>query len=234
MKNRIAVPAALAAIVLLALACTGGGTDQSLPPDGSNVLQNPGLEDGRDPWFSLKPPDFVLSKDISHSGEASALLQLRGDEAEEGTKIGYLVQEISPEEMPQVLSGYYRVENWTKGTKVQYLQVVVIAFGVRNLPGGYPNHQIRYILAGIDSKPFEITNARFVFLSREDPPTGRWVKFERDVRRDFEELWGAAPQGFDKIRMLFEVRYDAKSVGEGPVEADVYYDDLYFGPGPGP
>ena len=33
---------------------------------------------------------------------------------------------------------------------------------------------------------------------------------------------------------IFEVRYDDKQVGEGPLGADVYYDDLYFGPAPGP
>jgi hypothetical protein len=30
--------------------------------------------------------------------------------------------------------------------------------------------------------------------------------------------------------MLFEVRYDNKQPQDGPMEADVYYDDLYMGP----
>ena len=47
---------------------------------------------------------------------------------------------------------------------------------------------------------------------------------------DFEKLWETVPQGFDKIRVMFEVRCDNKRAGEGPVHADVYYDDLYWGP----
>ncbi len=42
------------------------------------------------------------------------------------------------------------------------------------------------------------------------------------------------PENFENIRVLFEVRYDDKIVGEGPLAADVYYDDLYFGPAPSP
>ena len=49
---------------------------------------------------------------------------------------------------------------------------------------------------------------------------------------DFQRLWGAVPQGYEKIRVLFEVRYDDKAQDEGPLEADVYYDDLYSGPLP--
>jgi hypothetical protein len=74
-----------------------------------------------------------------------------------------------------------------------------------------------------------ISNAHFVFLGREDPPLEQWVPFRVNVRDDFQRLWGAAPEGFEKIRVLFEVRYDSKAPGEAPA-ADVYYDDLYFGP----
>jgi hypothetical protein len=145
-------------------------------------------------------------------------------------KVFYLVQEVMPEEFPELISGYYRVENWTKGTPKQYLQFVVIAFGVTNLPGGYPNHQIRYPLAGISEAPFSIGNAHFVFLSRDEPRQGEWVYFERNITQDFEELWGAAPEGFSKLRILFEVRYDQKQAGPTPANADVYYDSLYMGP----
>ena len=46
--------------------------------------------------------------------------------------------------------------------------------GATNLPGEN-NHQIRYPLAGISEEPFSIGNARFVFLSKEEPRTGQWV-----------------------------------------------------------
>ncbi len=203
-------------------------------PSTDKVFANPSFEDGTDPWCSLKPPAFALSDDLAQSGKASAYLPFRAGLSEQGNKIFYLVQEISLHELPDVISGYYRVENWEKGTEKQYLQFVVIVFGAANAPIAASNHQIRYLLSGIGTPPFEIANAKFVFLSRDEPPIGEWVRFERNLREDFEKSWGSIPQNFDKIRILFEVRYDDKEAGEGPVAADVYYDDLYLGPAPGP
>ncbi len=56
------------------------------------------------------------------------------------------------------------------------------------------------------------------------------MEFEAQVGEDFQRLWGAVPQDYESIRLLFEVRYDDKAQGEGPLEADMYYDDLYSGP----
>lgn len=226
----LAAALALAGLATVTAACNDG---ESAPSgEDGNLFGNPSFEEGRDPWFSLKPPDFRLSNDIDHSGGHSAYLPLEATEEEVNEKIIYLVQEVEPEEFPQMISGFYRVENWNKGTEKQYLQFVVIAFGVDNLPGDYANHQIRYLLAGIDEPPFAIANAQFVFLSEEDPVEGEWVEFERNLAADFRELWGDEPEGFDKIRVLFEVRYDDKLAGEGPLGADVYYDDLYMGTPP--
>jgi hypothetical protein len=205
------------------------------PPEGqANLFHNPGLELGREPWCSLHPEQvspFEVSQDFAQSGESSALLRMRVPAEEVGkAKVFYLVQEVTPEEFPELVSGYYRVENWSKGTPKQYLQFVVIAFDVTNLTVGYPNHQMRYPLAGISEEPFAIANAFFVFLGKEEPRTGEWVYFERNIKEDFEQFWGVAPEGFSKLRLLFEVRYDDKQAGTTPAEADVYYDSLYMGP----
>lgn len=242
-------------LLLVATACGDGGDDNDggsepsppaatlaaicgdslvSPPSTDNVFPNPGFEDGTEPWCSLKPPAFAISQDVAHSGKSSAYLPFRADESEADNKIFYLVQEIDLHELPEVISGYYRVENWQKGTEKQYLQFVVILFGASNAPTGAGNHQIRYLLSGIAAPPFQIGNAKFVFLSRDEPPVGEWVRFERNLREDFEKFWGAIPVNFEKIRVLFEVRYDDKQIGEGPVAADVYYDDLYLGPAPSP
>lgn len=232
MRALVAIASIVAAVVLAA--CDGGGDGQP-----GNVFQNPGFEGGRDPWFSLRPPDFILSEEQANSGGSSALLVMRAGPEDEGAKVFYLVQEVNPEEFPEVVSGHYRVTKWERGTDLQYLQFVVIAIGADNLPGRpptypdpFPNHQIRYPLAGIDREPFQIANAHFIFLSREDPPLDQWVPFSVNVKEDFQRLWGAAPEGYETIRILFEVRYDSKAIGEGPLAADVYYDDLYFGPAP--
>jgi hypothetical protein len=221
-----------------------GACVPQVPPEGqANVFHNPGFESGREPWCSLhlgEVPLFEVSQDYAHSGQSSALLRMRVPAAEEGNaKVFYLVQEAMPQQLPELISGYYRVESWLKGTPKQYLQFVVIlcrksdtldcGLGATNLPGDY-NHQIRYILAGISEEPFAISNARFVFLIKEEPAQARWVYFERNIKQDFQELWGAVPEGFDKMRVLFEVRYDDKVAGTTPAEADVYYDDLYMGP----
>ena len=213
-------------------------------PATENVLAIPDFEECTDaapapcaPWFVLKPPNFELS-DVAHTGEKSAYLQMREPPEAVGAKVFYLVQEVAPSEFPEVLSGFYRVDNWLRGTEKQYLQFVVIVVGADNAPpdaDGKPfsNHQIRYILAGINAEPFEISNAKFVFLSRTDPSSGEWVPFQVNVKQDFIDLWGSVPEGYDFIRLLYEVRYDDKIPGSGTAEADVYYDDLHFGPADG-
>jgi hypothetical protein len=237
MHKRTFVILIAAASAALGAACGGGAAPQGAPEAGvqlaANVFENGSFETGSDPWISLTTAawgmPFSVSSHVAHGGAHSAYLQLRASPDASGAKVFGVVQEVSPDRFPEVLSGYYYVDDWIKGTPKQYLQFAVIAFGVKNLPGGYANHQIRYPLAGINAEPFAISNAKFRFLSREEPATGQWVYFERPVARDFEELWGAVPQGFEKLRVLFEVRYDDKLAGsEG--KADVYYDDLYLGP----
>ena len=228
MRERLII-ATLLAFTLITAACAAGRE----PEPAGNLLGNPGFEDGADPWFSLKPPNFTVSiKDVAHSGSASALLRMRAQPEDEGTKVFYLVQEVNPGEFLELISGYYRVDHWVRGTKKQYLQFVVIVFGADDLSPPFLNHQIRYLLAGIENEPFAIGNARFVLLGKEDPAPGQWVSFRRNLRQDFQQLWGAVPERFENIRLLFEVRYDDKAAGEGPIEADVYYDDLYMGRAP--
>lgn len=228
MRFRLWYAVLFAGALLLAAACDGGGGE------GDNIFLNPSFEEGDEPWFSMTTeawgPPFQLSDAAAHSGRQAALLKMEGGPQATGSKVFGVVQEVTPEEFPELLSGYYRVENWTRGTDKQYLQFAVIAIDVTNLQPPFPNHQLRYPLAGIAEEPFEISNAYFVFLGKDEPVTDQWVYFERNIRSDFEELWGAAPEGFSKIRILFEVRYDGKAADSGEVKADVFYDDLYVGP----
>ena len=194
----------------------------------ANFLHNPSFENGEEPWCVIHLPKFKITQKQSHSGKSSALLQMQVPAKATGSKVYYLVQEIVTQEFPEFISGYYLVEKWNKGTPKQYLQFVVIVFGAANLPSGFSNHQIRYPLAGISEDPFKISNAYFVYVGKGEPQTGKWVYFERNIKQDFKKLWGTVPQGFNKIRILFEVRFDNKEVGAS-AEAEVYYDDLYIG-----
>ncbi len=241
----------LAAAMLLTLVLAACGGEDAPPvecgaaepvaarPADSNAFANPGFEDGTDPWISLDTAawgtPFTDSDRQAQSGEQSALLELRSALGGSARVFG-VVQEISPNELPQTISGYYCVERWKKGTPVQYLQFVVIVFDAENIPpefaGVANNYQIRYILAGVDSQPTFIANARYVMITEVEPVVGEWVYFERDVRQDFLDLWGDVPVGFSKLRVLFEVRWDERKAGDGPSSADVFYDDLYFGTAP--
>lgn len=200
------------------------------PNPPGNLLVNPGFEEGADPWITLDPDaGFEVSDRAGFSGSHSALLQLNEPAGTTGAKVIYLVQELNPPQMPELLRGAYRVENWQKGSAKQYLQVVVIAFAPDNFPPDAANYQMRYILAGIQNEPLDIGNAHYAFFSQDDPQTDRWLIFETNVREDFAEAWGSIPEGYDKLRVLFEVRYDDKLSVDGASRADVYYDDLYFG-----
>jgi hypothetical protein len=201
------------------------------PPAGSaNVFGNPGLEEGNQYWYALHDQTVETVTDVAHSGLASAYLRMRDPVEATGAKVYYLVQEVAPAQFPELVSGYYKVDNWKRGTEKQYLQFVVIVFAPTNLGSEFPNYQIRYPLAGILEQPFPIANAFFKFLSSDfDPRQGEWVYFESNIKQDFQEWWGEVPEGYSKVRVLFEVRYDDKEA-ELPAEADVYYDDLYMGP----
>jgi hypothetical protein len=242
----------IAAVAYVVLSSDGDGNDGGGPvPDAAgNLIANGDFEDGDGPctseegqtiacWYSLRDPDWELTDEKAHTGSHSAKLSMRDTAQSEETKIYYLVQEfdLGPDgELPEVISGNYYVENWLRGTKNQYMQFVVILWGddFSNMPlcpqeEFCPNYQIRYLLAGIQEDPFGIANAQFYYVTKEDPVEGEWVHFEQNLHDDFEQYWGAIPHDITRVRLLFEVRYDAKAADEGPLEADVYYDDLYLG-----
>jgi hypothetical protein len=220
-------------MLLLAAFLAGCAGDRNVtsPTSGANLLMNASFEDGRDPWFALVTANwagFEVTDRHAVSGQHSAHLALRAGEPAEGTRIVGVIQEASPRDLPRRLSGFYRVEGWIRGTPKQYLQVVVIVFGD---PGAkpYPNHQIRYVLGGVDRPPLQIANAKYSFAGASELQEGRWSRFDLDLHADFQRQWGQVPKDFSKIRVLFEVRYDEKEAGAGEPKADVYYDDLYLG-----
>ncbi len=223
----------LAALVFLWLAvalptgaCGGGGNDKSESP---NLLTNPGFEEGTDPWYSMETTGwgapFDVSDTVAHSGTHSAHLAMRPPSAPVQHQVYGAVQSLTPKTFPEFLSGFYRVQNWQKGTEHQYLQFVVIAI----LPEGQGNIQIRYLLAGTATDPFRIDNAKFVYLTKEEPKIGEWVYFERKIADDFQQLWGTVPENVQELRIFFEGRYDFETESTGNMSGDVYYDDLHVG-----
>jgi hypothetical protein len=194
-----------------------------------NILKDPGFEKASTAWVYLhwSPvwESYTISEAHSNSGQKSAHLSLRGNEFSQDSKIVGCVQDIFPQQMPEKVSGHYFVENWTKGATNQYIQCVVMAWDVP----GYVDAplQIRYIIAGIDTEPFYLDNAEYIFISRHQPTENQWFGFERDLHYDFLKAWGFIPEGFSMIRFVFEVRYDGVPYSE--CSADVYLDDVFMG-----
>ena len=202
---------------------------------------NASFENGRKPWFALNLPDkpywedFQISDTVAHSGSHSAFLSLRSSAPSLKTRIVGVIQEFeSLDKLPKRLSGWYRIQDWVQGTRKQYFQVVVIVWGAKNITNPVINEstpaQIAYVLGGIDFPPFLIDNRRFVFVEKSpSQDNNEWIYFERDLHADYIKYWGAVPEQFAKVRILFEVRYDGLLPNENTVSADVFYDDLYFG-----
>jgi hypothetical protein len=221
---------ALWPLLLVTAQCTSHSFKAELA-SSQNLLMNDSFEAGKESWFSLVTPNwesFEITDRYANDGRHSAYLGLRAPSSTVGTKIVGIVQEVSPSEFPRRLSGFYHVEHWRRGAQKQYLQVVVIVFAdPTNKP--FPNYQLRYVLSGIDRPPLHIMNAKYVFSGVSEVQEGHWIRFDFDLHSDFRRHWGQVPQGFMKIRILFEVRYDDKTAGADDVRADVYYDDLYLG-----
>lgn len=202
------------------------------PNPPGNLLVNPSFENGREGWkwmdWSQHWVDFDIKTGKGHSGKKSAYLKLDYGVDAPKVRIHGVVQELKPSRFPDVVKGWYRVENWKRGSDLQYIQFVTIVWG------GHPqfkNYQVRYILAGVNSPPYEMRNVKYVILpqAKIEPLQNKWVEFQVPVRGDFEKLWGVIPRGYDRIVFLFEARYDAGVKKDARVRADVYFDDLYVG-----
>jgi len=212
---------------------TGVATERSTAPV-SNLLQNPSFEEGRDGWSwkekSLFWGNFEITDTQAHSGKRSAKLTLATiDSANQTTKVVGVVQEVAAPEFPARVGGYYYVEDLTKsdpGVDL-YLQVAVIVWG--SAPSDFPNHQVRYYLAGQSKPALNIGNAKVEIMDGNQPEKGTWIAFDMPLRADFERLWGAVPQGYERIEVFFEVRWD-NMTPEGAVTAEVYFDDLFVEP----
>ena len=73
-------------------------------------------------------------------------------------------------------------------------------------------------------------NRKFIFLTKTQPELGRWIHFERDLRKDFRKQWGFVQERFTGIRIFFELRDEKTGPANPPsMHAIAYFDDLYLG-----
>jgi hypothetical protein len=201
------------------------------PAFDANALDNAGFENGPEPWYVREQEgwsSFTIADAMAHTGAHSLKLELRGDEQDVRTGIAGAIQRIEGDVFPEYISGYYYVDHWQSIEPFQYLQFVVSVHGGDH-PDGGDIHQIRVPIAGAPRQPFDLSNAQFLFLSRDDPKVGEWTYFSYPILDGFSTRLGWDPVGWDYIEVFFETRYDQKLEGT-TASADVYFDDLYMGP----
>jgi hypothetical protein len=210
-------------------------TGRSAIAEPANLLANPGFELGLDGWkwldWSKGWAAFKLSN--THAYEGLQALHLPVFSADQRpTVVWGGVQELSlPDEIPECIEGYYYVENWAAGNWKQYLQLVVIDLS-HDLGKGQGQAQLRYIISGSKEPPLSISNAQYLFIEKErrdTPVLGKWTHFSVNPRADFMSSWNYKPQKGANLRVLFEGRFDYHKTAV-PARADVYFDNLYFGP----
>jgi hypothetical protein len=215
------------------------GEPQATGAAEENALLNPGFEEddvAGGGWEQVGASVFEITDEQAASGSRSLHLSMRDDTSSQPAKSYAVGQRLGTSTTPELLQAAYRVENWVKGTAKQYIVATVIVIGGT---GGFPpcpdgnlcpNYQIRYILGGVAEEPLETENARYVFVSKDEPVQGEWVRFQRNLRNDFEDIYGHIPEAYEEMRLIFELRYDDRAASEGPLEGDLYIDDVYAGP----
>lgn len=228
-----AFPALL--LALGALSCAG-----PVAPMAENLLENGSFEAGRKPWFDFQDPkkpfwgSFEISDELAFEGRHSMLLALDSNDfqrARNGVGIAGGAQDVAPKAFPRRLSGRYRVESWQRGTRNQYVQLVVMAFLPTNFPEmGRLAIQMAFVLTGVTEPPFEISNRYFAFVGPYQPEQKRWIHFDIDLHDAFRTHWGRVPEGSQGLRVFAEARFDGYRGGrDGHALADVYFDALHLG-----
>jgi hypothetical protein len=226
-----------AAAALLALILSGCGLlDESpnLPtriPTTMNRLANPGFENGDTHWIAPPAPDsisFAVSDIAARSGDASGGLRMSAAPGETGSRVAGASQEIVGSDFPEVVSGYYHVDDWQPGGTPVYLQFVVAVDG-GDFADSMDVHEVRFVIAGIQQEPLFLPQARYVFLDRAAPKIDRWTYFAYPAKKAFETRWGSAPTTWQRLRVSFELRYDDRMAEHLDTSATAHYDDLYAG-----
>ena len=201
-----------------------------------NILANSGFEkDGLESWvwldWSKGWAPFELSTDHAYEGRQSLHLPVLSTDNRQTVVWGGVQEVTLPDEIPECIEGYYYVEHWSKEDWKQYLQLVVIDLS-HPLGEKQGQAQLRYIISGCKEPPLSISNAQYLFIEKErseTPVLGKWTRFSVNPREDFVKSWQYVPQKGSKLRVLFEGRYDYHK-SKIQARADVYFDNLYFGP----
>jgi hypothetical protein len=225
------------ALLCLALVAAAGCALREPARTAPNLLANASFEDGRAPWFDFRRPEkpfwgsFEISDAFASEGRYSLRLALDSAAFPGATGISGAAQDVAVAHLPRRLSGVYRVDHWERGTRAQYVQLVVMVFGASNFASLGASPQLALVLAGLEDPPFAIRNRRFEFAGPVEPELGRWIPFDFDLQEQYRRHWGAVPVGLHKLRVFAEARFDgfARGPGSPPARALVHFDALRLG-----
>ncbi len=212
-------------VAATAMACLNGLAESP------NLLINPSFEEERKGWSWREASpywhDFEISTQRSHRGSHSAHLHLVSEQ-KRVPQIWGIMQTLPLQNLPGVLSFWYRVEHWQQPVARQYVQVVVMVHADSYFGGpGDTLRQVRYILGGLEAPPYkDVTNTKYQMVGPKVPRQGVWTRFATNLAEDFKQAWGPLPARFSKIEVFFEVRYDDPIPAGKMASADVYWDDF--------
>lgn len=225
--------ALLAPLALILASCGLAETTEpravETAPSGSNLLINPGFELGQASWnpgdTALVAP-YVIADGTAHTGSRSVELSLAALPSGGAATTALASQTLIPNTFPEFVSGFYRVDDWATGARLQF--VVTVTGG--DFGDGPAPHEVRFVLGGAPPPEPEDAGIAYVFIDRGEPETGRWVPFGYPIKQAFQSRLGKVPTVWQSIRLSLELR---GAGGDADAEAPpgvAYFDDLYAGP----
>jgi hypothetical protein len=195
-----------------------------------NVIRNHDFENGTEPWSAVASGGgaVMLSADAAFSGEQGLVVSFSGEDEKAGVPASGAIQRVDAGSVPEVISGYYRVERWNAGAATLQIDVVVRMLGAQN-PDGDDVHEARFVLALSGSELPPEPGVRQVYLRREAPETGRWRRLSFPVLEAIQEELFWDPTQLDGVVIGMTVRHGSPDASDSP-EALVYFDRMYAGP----
>ena len=202
---------------------------KAAPPPSVELVNGDFEADEPDPWHSLEGNlqwgPFSLGSETTAEGKTNHFAKVRAEASAPPVSLrvfGTVQELVIRKGLPEKLDFRCRVAQEKKLCSKQYAQAVAIF-----TPASGTNVQLRHILHGVDTPPYQMGNARFVMNPAFQEKDG-WRHYSLPLREKFAQEYPG--QDFTKgtLRLLFEARYDdlPSSVAPGEVPLEMHYDDV--------
>lgn len=185
------------------------------------------------PWHALEDNiqwgKFSLGSEKLPDGRTNQFAKVSAQAASPpvALKVFGAVQELKiVSGLPEKLEFRCRIAQEKKLCTKQYAQAVAI-FTPNAATTGSANVQLRHILHGLTTAPYEMANAKFVI----NPPftqEGEWRRYALPLRETFAAQYPGYDFSKGTLRLLLEARYDdlPNTAAPGEVALEMHYDDV--------